>query len=82
MDDTNLTLGLKQNSQFTIAGVFDLVLPDSPREAYGAPCTARGAIYTAAIVGGMMLVQFTRSLRRMPVDHDLMLSVMPLWYPS
>jgi hypothetical protein len=26
---------LKKATQFTITGVFDLILPDSPREAYG-----------------------------------------------
>jgi VCBS repeat-containing protein len=39
-------LGLKVDNQFTITGVFDLVLPDSPRETYGIRFTDR-------LIGGM-----------------------------
>ncbi|MEZ5889611.1 MAG: VCBS domain-containing protein [Xanthobacteraceae bacterium] len=41
VDDTDPTLGLKKSTQFTITGVFDLVSPDSPREAYGIRATDR-----------------------------------------
>ena len=40
--DSNPTgLGLKVGTPFAITGVFDLVLPDSPREAYGIRVTDR-----------------------------------------
>jgi VCBS repeat-containing protein len=35
IDPANLTAGLKSNVAFTVEGVFDLILPDSPRESYG-----------------------------------------------
>ncbi|MBI3056195.1 MAG: hypothetical protein HYY77_19455, partial [Betaproteobacteria bacterium] len=31
----NITSGLQSNSNFTVEGIFDLILPDSPREEYG-----------------------------------------------
>ena len=33
--------GLKDTANFTVSGVFDLILPDSPREAYGVRLTDR-----------------------------------------
>ena len=40
--DSNPTgLGLKVGTPFTITGVFDLIMPDSPREAYGIRVTDR-----------------------------------------
>ncbi len=33
--------GLKSSESFTVSGVFDLILPDSPREAYGIRLTDR-----------------------------------------
>lgn len=39
-------------------------------------CTARGAIYTAAIAGGLMIHQFARWLRRQPVERDLALNLL------
>ena len=40
--DSNTTgLGLKIGTPFTITGVFDLIMPDSPREAYGIRVTDR-----------------------------------------
>lgn len=55
---------------------------DQGRERYGkslfdqadaqpGSCTARGAIYTAAVAAGLMVNQFTRWLRASPVDNDL-----------
>jgi len=35
IDPANLTAGLKSTDNFRIEGRFDLVIPDSPREAYG-----------------------------------------------
>ena len=45
-------------------------------EAEQGRCTARGTIYTAGVAAGLMLHQFTRWLRNMPVDRDFMLNLM------
>ena len=43
----------------------------SQSEAEPGRCTARSTIYSANIAAGLMLHQFTRWLRRLPVDVDL-----------
>ena len=45
-------------------------------EAHQAPCTARSTIYTANIAAGLMVEQFSRHLRRLPVDADLTLNLL------
>lgn len=45
-------------------------------EAYAGSCTARSTIYTASIAAGLMLSQFTKWLRRLPVDHDVTLNLL------
>jgi hypothetical protein len=45
-------------------------------EAQPGRCTARGTIYTANLAAGLMLHQFTRWLRRLPVDCDFMLNLL------
>jgi sulfur carrier protein ThiS adenylyltransferase len=40
-------------------------------EVQAGACTARGVIYTAAIAGGLMVHQFARWLRQLPIDHDV-----------
>jgi molybdopterin-synthase adenylyltransferase len=45
-------------------------------QAYSGSCTAKSTIYTASIAAGLMLGQFTRWLRRLPVDADLMLNLL------
>jgi len=45
-------------------------------EAQVGACTARGVIYTAAIAGGLMVHQFTRWLRRLPIDADLSVNLL------
>jgi VCBS repeat-containing protein len=35
IDPNNQSIGLKYESNFAVRGLFDLVIPDSPREAYG-----------------------------------------------
>jgi sulfur carrier protein ThiS adenylyltransferase len=47
-----------------------------PAQAHSGPCTARSTIYTASIAAGLMLGQFTRWLRELPVDHDLSLNLL------
>jgi sulfur carrier protein ThiS adenylyltransferase len=45
-------------------------------EAYSGSCTAKSTIYCASIAAGLMLSQFTRWLRRLPVDRDLLLNLL------
>ena len=45
-------------------------------EAYSGACTARSTIFTASIAAGLMLHQFTRWLRHLPVDADLTLNLL------
>ena len=40
-------------------------------EAQAGSCTARSTIYAASIAAGLMVHQFTRWLRRLPIDRDL-----------
>ncbi|HEV3146955.1 MAG TPA: ThiF family adenylyltransferase [Gemmataceae bacterium] len=47
-----------------------------PEQAYAGSCTAKSTIYTANIAAGLMLAQFTRWLRRLPVDPDLTLNLL------
>jgi VCBS repeat-containing protein len=43
IDPTNTTLGLKDNSSFTVSGLFDLTLPQEDRNEYGIRLTDRTA---------------------------------------
>ncbi len=45
-------------------------------EAQPGHCAAHGTIYTANIAAGLMLHQFTRWLRGMPVDRDVSLNLL------
>lgn len=45
-------------------------------EAEQGVCTSRGVIYNAAIAAGLMLHQFTRWLRRIPVDREVSLNLL------
>ena len=45
-------------------------------EAHTGRCTARGTIYTANIAAGLMLHQFTRWLRGLPVEADMTLNLL------
>ncbi len=47
-----------------------------PSEAQAGQCTARSTIYTANIAAGLMLHQFTRWLRGLPVEPDLTLNLL------
>ena len=44
--------------------------------AYAGSCTARSTIYTASIAAGLMLAQFTRHLRQIPVERDQTLNLL------
>ncbi len=45
-------------------------------EAYVGSCTARSTIYTASIAAGLMIHQFTKWLRGLPVDGDVTLNLL------
>ena len=45
-------------------------------EAQAGRCTARSTIYAASITAGLMLHQFTRWLRGLPTDADLLLNLL------
>jgi sulfur carrier protein ThiS adenylyltransferase len=42
----------------------------------GGSCTAKSTVYTGSIAAGLMLTQFTRWLRGLPVDRDLLLNLL------
>ncbi len=48
----------------------------SAGEAYAGACTAKTTIYCANIAAGMMLAQFTKHLRNLPVDSDIQLNLL------
>jgi molybdopterin/thiamine biosynthesis adenylyltransferase len=48
----------------------------APEDALVGPCTAKSTVYTASIAAGLMLGQFTKWLRGLPVERDLMLNLL------
>jgi hypothetical protein len=48
----------------------------APDRAFVGSCTAKSTIYTASIAAGLMVAQFTRWLRRIPVDSDVVLNLL------
>ncbi len=47
-------------------------------EAYVGPCTAKTTIYCANIAAGMMISQFTKYLRHLPVDADVQVNLLSM----
>ena len=45
-------------------------------QAYAGPCTAKTTIYCASVAAGMMLAQFTKYLRHLPIDSDIQLNLL------
>lgn len=48
----------------------------SSAEAFQGACTAKSTIFTANIAAGLMLSQFSKWLRNVPIDKDLMLNLL------
>jgi sulfur carrier protein ThiS adenylyltransferase len=48
----------------------------APAEAYSGGCTAKSTIFTANIAAGLMLEQFSKHLRDLPVDPDIQLNLL------
>jgi len=47
-------------------------------EAHQGSCTAKSTIYTANIAAGLMISQFTKWLRGMPTDRDVLLNLLSM----
>jgi sulfur carrier protein ThiS adenylyltransferase len=45
-------------------------------EAFVGPCTAKTTIYCANIAAGLMVAQFTKYLRQLPIDADIQLNLL------
>lgn len=45
-------------------------------EAFAGPCTAKTTIYCANIAAGLMVAQFTKHLRHLPIEPDLQLNLL------
>jgi len=45
-------------------------------EAFVGPCTAKTTIYCANIAAGMMVAQFTKYLRQLPIEPDIQLNLL------
>ena len=61
------------------AGQADEYYPTSlfpSSQAYRGSCTSRSTIYAASIAAGLMLVQFTRWLRDLPLERDQCLNLL------
>ncbi|MAH50928.1 thiamine biosynthesis protein ThiF [Candidatus Pacearchaeota archaeon] len=48
----------------------------SQDEAQAGTCTSRSTIYAATIAAGLMVHQYTRWLRRVPLDHDATMNLL------
>jgi sulfur carrier protein ThiS adenylyltransferase len=48
----------------------------SADEAFVGPCTAKTTIYCANIAAGLMLAQFAKYLRQLPVDADIQFNLL------
>ena len=47
-------------------------------EAFSGPCTAKSTVYCANIAAGLMVSQFTKWLRLLPVDADVLVNLLSL----
>jgi sulfur carrier protein ThiS adenylyltransferase len=45
-------------------------------EAYAGSCTAKTTIYCANVAAGLLLAQFAKWLRRLPIEPDLSLNLL------
>jgi molybdopterin-synthase adenylyltransferase len=48
----------------------------APEQAHAGACTARSTIYTASIAASLMIHQFAKWLRGLPVDGDVTLNLL------
>ena len=52
------------------------LFPEAEAYSGGGTCTAKSTIYCANIAAGLMLSQFTKWLRKLPVESDIMLNLL------
>ena len=50
----------------------------TPEQAYVGPCTAKTTIFCANVAAGMMVAQFAKYLRCMPIDADVQLNLLSM----
>lgn len=50
----------------------------APDQAFAGACTAKSTIHAANIAAGLLVTQFTRWLRRLPIDHDVQLNLLTM----
>jgi len=50
----------------------------SAEQAYAGACTAKATIYCANIAAGLILAQFTKWLRRLPVEPDVQINLLAM----
>lgn len=50
----------------------------SQRENHEIPCTAKTTFYCASIAAGIMISQFAKYLRHIPVDKDIQLNILTM----
>ena len=50
----------------------------SEEQALVGSCTARSTVYTGSIAAGLMLGQFTRWLRGLPLERDFLLNLLSM----
>lgn len=48
----------------------------SSEQAYVGPCTAKTTIYCANIAAGLMIAQFTKYLRQLPIEPDIQVNLL------
>lgn len=48
----------------------------TPEEAHRGACTARSTIYCANVAAGLMVTQFAKYLRRLPIDPDIQFNLL------
>ena len=48
----------------------------SPGEAHRGACTARSTIYCANVAAGLMVAQFAKFLRHLPIDSDIQFNLL------
>ena len=45
-------------------------------EAFAGPCTAKTTIYCANIAAGLILAQFTKYVRQLPIEPDVQMNLL------
>ena len=45
-------------------------------EAFAGPCTAKTTIYCANVAAGLMVAQFTKYLRQLPMEADVQMNLL------